>query len=76
MRIGTLCNLLLIEINVVVQLLLLHQPCGEKEVVRELENDQRVSLEANVSRSPFIFFDLSGFSIFLITTRLFRGLFA
>ena len=37
---------------------------GEKEVVRELENDQHVSLEANVSCLPFIFFNLSGFSIF------------
>ena len=36
------------------------QACGEKEVVRELENDQHVSLEVNVSRLSFIFFNLSG----------------
>ena len=36
------------------------QTCGEKEVVREFGNDQHVSLEANVSRFPFIFFNLSG----------------
>ena len=35
------------------------QTCDEKEVVRELENDQHVSLEANVSRFSFIFFNLS-----------------
>ena len=31
-----------------------------KKVVRELENDQHVSLEANVFRFPFIFFNLFG----------------
>ena len=30
-----------------------------KEVVRELENYQHVSPEANVSHFPFIFFNLS-----------------
>ena len=30
-----------------------------------VENDQHVSLEDNVSRFPFIFFNLSGFSILL-----------
>ena len=29
--------------------------------MRELKNDQYVSLEANVSRFPFMFFSLSGF---------------
>ena len=37
----------------------------KKEVVRELETDQHVSFEANVSRFPFIFFNLSWFSILL-----------
>ena len=36
------------------------QTCGETEVVSELENDQHVSLEANVSLFSFIFFNLSG----------------
>ena len=49
--------------------------CGGKEVVRELENDQHVSLEANVSQFPFIFFNLTGFSSLLVTTCLLRGLF-
>ena len=44
-----------------------------KEVARELENDQHVSFEANVSRFPFIFFNLSGFSILLVTTSLRRA---
>ena len=43
--------------------------------MRELENDQHVSPEANVSRFPFIFFNLSGFSTLLVTTCLLRGLF-
>ena len=43
--------------------------------MRELENDQHVSLQANVSRFPFIFFNLSGFSTLLVTTCLLRGLF-
>ena len=43
-----------------------------KEVVRELENDQHVSPEAIVSHFPFIFFNLSGFSTFLVTTCLLR----
>ena len=30
------------------------------EVVRELESDQLVNLETNVSRFPFIFFNLFG----------------
>ena len=51
------------------------QICDEKEVAREIENDKHVSLEANVSRFPFIFFNLSGFSILLVTTCLLRGLF-
>ena len=51
------------------------QTCGEKEVVRELENDQHVSLEANVSRFSCIFLNLSGFSILLVTKCLLRGLF-
>ena len=46
-----------------------------KEVVRELENDQHVSVEANVFRFPFLFFNLSGFSPLLVTTCLLRGLF-
>ena len=46
-----------------------------KEVVRELENDQHASLEGNVFRLPFIFFNLSGFSTLLVTTYLLRGLF-
>ena len=46
-----------------------------KEVVRELENDEHVSLEANVSRFPSIFFNLSWFSTLLVTTCLLRGLF-
>ena len=37
--------------------------CGEKEVVRELENDEHVSLKANVSPFPLIFFSISGFRI-------------
>ena len=45
------------------------------EVMRELENDQHVSLEAKVFRFPFIFFNLSGFSTLLVTTCLLRGLF-
>ena len=43
-----------------------------KEVVRELENYQHVSPEANVSHFPFIFFNLSGFSTLLVTTCLLR----
>ena len=43
--------------------------------MRELENDQHVSLEANVFRFPFIFFNLSGFRTLLVTTCLLRGLF-
>ena len=46
-----------------------------KEVVRELENDQHVSPVANVSRLPFIFFNLSGSSTLLVTTCLLRVLF-
>ena len=46
-----------------------------KEVLRVLENDQHVSPEANVFRSPFIFFNLSGYSTLLVTTCLLRGLF-
>ena len=42
-----------------------------KEVVR----NQHVSLEANVSRFPFIFFNLSGFSNLLVTACLLRVLF-
>ena len=34
-----------------------------KQVVRELENDQHVSLEADVFRFPFIFFNLSGLGL-------------
>ena len=51
----------------------LSEACGDKEVARELENDQHVSLEANVSRFSFIFFNLPGFSILLVTTPLLRG---
>ena len=43
-----------------------------KEVVRELENYQHVSPEANVSHFPFIFFNLSGFSTMLVMTCLLR----
>ena len=43
-----------------------------KEVVRELENYQHVSPEANVSDFPFIFFNLSGLSTLLVTTCLLR----
>ena len=44
--------------------------------MRELENDQHVSLEANVSLFPFIFFNLSGLSTLLVTTYLLlKGLF-
>ena len=46
--------------------------CHEKDVVRELENDQHVSIKANGSQFPFIFFNLSGFSILLLTTPLLR----
>ena len=46
-----------------------------KEVVRELGNDQHVSVEANVFRFPFIFFNLSGFGTLRVTTFLLRGLF-
>ena len=38
-------------------------------------HDQHVSPEANVSRFPFIFFNLSGFSTLLVTTCLLKGLF-
>ena len=34
-----------------------------------------VSLQTNVSRIPFIFFNLSRFSILLVTTCLLKGLF-
>ena len=34
----------------------------------------RVSLDANVTRFPFIFFNLSGFSILLVTTCPLRRL--
>ena len=41
--------------------------CGGKKL-----HDQHVSAEANVSRFPFIFFNLSGFSALLVTTCLLR----
>ena len=41
--------------------------------MRELNNDRHVSPEANVSRFPFILFNLSGFSTLLVTTSLLRG---
>ena len=41
--------------------------CGGKKL-----HDQHVSPEANVSRFPFIFFNLSGFSTLLVTTCLLR----
>ena len=44
--------------------------CGGKK-----SHDQQVSPEANVSRFPFIFFNLSGFSTLLVTTCLLKGLF-
>ena len=44
--------------------------CGGKKL-----HDQHVSPEANVSRFPFIFFNLSGFSTLLVTTCLLKGLF-
>ena len=44
--------------------------CGGKNLA-----DQQVSPEANVSRFPFIFFNLSGFSTLLVTTCLLKGLF-
>ena len=47
----------------------------KKEVVRELENDQHVSLVASVSLFPFISLHLSGFSILLVTACLLSGLF-
>ena len=46
-----------------------------KEVVMELENDQHVRPEANLSRFPFNIFNLSGFSTLLVTTCLLKGLF-
>ena len=46
----------------------LSEACNYKEVARELENDHHISLEANVSPFPFIFFNHSGFSILLVTT--------
>ena len=45
------------------------------KLVMELENDQHVSPEANLSRFPFNIFNLSGFSTLLVTTCLLRGLF-
>ena len=53
----------------------LSEAFDDREVAGELENAQHVSLEANVSPFPFIFFNLSGFSILLVTTCLLRGLF-
>ena len=44
--------------------------CGGKKL-----HDQQVSPEANVSRFPFIFFKLSGFSTLLVTTCLLKGLY-
>ena len=44
--------------------------CGGKKL-----HDQHVSPEANVSRFPFIFFNLSGFSTLLVTTCLLKGVF-
>ena len=41
--------------------------CGGKKL-----HDQHVSPEANVSRFPFIFFNLSGFSTLLVTICLLR----
>ena len=49
------------------------QSFGEKEVVRELENDQQVSLEANVSRFSFIFYNLSGIKYFTSNHRSSQG---
>ena len=48
--------------------------CGEKEVVRELENDQHVSLEANVFRFSLFSSIFLGFSILLVSTCLHRDL--
>ena len=53
----------------------LSEACGDKEFVRELENDQHESLKANVPPFPFIFFNLSVFSVLLVTTCLLKGLF-
>ena len=41
----------------------LSEACGDREVARDLENDEHVSLEAKVSPFPFTFFNLSGFTI-------------
>ena len=48
------------------------QSCGQKEVVREL--DQHVSLEANVSRFFYFLQSFFDFSILVVTTCLLRGL--
>ena len=39
----------------------------------ELENDQHVSFDANVSRCLFISFNLSGFRILLVTNDFSEG---
>ena len=45
----------------------------KKKVVSELENDHHVSLEANVSQFPYIFFYFSGFSISLVYPNVLSG---
>ena len=51
------------------------QTCGKKEVVRELENDQNVSLEAMFLDSVLFSSILLGLSILQVTTCLLKVLF-
>ena len=42
----------------------LSEACGDKEVARDLENDEHVSLEANVSPFPFTLYSLQSFWVY------------